>query len=983
MGSLQIEKGLKPGYHELADMAQLEKTKGIKFLNINIGSFNKKESEFRLAVKNSRADFVNVCETWCKEGYDMAKININGYRKLRQDRNTKTSGGGLMVFIKKGFKVNELKYSHLNCSCKNCELQVYVIELPQTKPLVVLNCYKPPHVNADILLDKLSTALENINIQAEIMVVGDTNIDYAITTGARQQKLKNFENRFQLKQLIKSVTRPKVKSNTVIDHIYSNSEHIHTYGTTSYKPADHVATFAIRKKVKRKIEHEWCRGRRAKDFDEDKFETEVNSKDWAPFYFSNDINSMWDTFKTNFISALDKICPVNEFIREKPVEKWLTHDILEVIDRKNAAIKRAIRTKSQNTWDIANTLQKETRELCNKARNDFVKDTLLRLEKKSRLFWKKVTPKINKKKAHLTDFDQNSNNQVENKFLANKFNKFFSNVGNDLNLALQQIKDDELATLKQRLPNTNNNNIQKFSFTKITESNILKLIEKIDIHKASGIPEISSLFLKNGLKRMHRKFTFLINKILETCTIPNEWKIGVITPIFKNTGKKEDPNNFRPISVLPAPAKLFEKIINSQIRIHIESNNLYSDKQFGFRSSLSTKDAIEKVVNFISINQNASRNVVATFVDLRKAFDVVNHKILLEKLKNMFHFGNESVSLIANYLRERKQATKFNGEVSDYENINIGVPQGSVLGPTLFGLYINELDSIFATSEVFLYADDTVILTSHPNLDVLVDILNNDLKFYYYWLKFNRLTINLGKTKFIVYKGHGQQINSKMKQIKIGQGTVLRCENYTYLGVVLDSRMAFDSHVKKMNKEVSFRLSMFFKLRPCLTEKLAVKIYKIMILPVIDYGDIFYASGYQNVLNKIDLLQNRAVRMIGKLNKRDHVSPTRARLEIEELSKRRLKHLLELSYVASLSLNNHKYIQKTTRFNHKKKILKTDKVNSDIYKRSSLYKSRIIWNSLNQEYHNCENLISFRTLVAKNIDSIFNKAKNILINKKE
>ena len=144
---------------------------------------------------------------------------------------------------------------------------------------------------------------------------------------------------------------------------------------------------------------------------------------------TNDSNEMWTILKENIIEILNKMCPINEFVRDKPVERWLNHDLLEKIERKDAAIKRAIRTKNQISWDIANQLQRETRTLCNQARNDFIRETLIRVEKNSRLFWKKVTPKINKKKAHLNMFDQKTNNEIEDKITANKFNKFFSEVG--------------------------------------------------------------------------------------------------------------------------------------------------------------------------------------------------------------------------------------------------------------------------------------------------------------------------------------------------------------------------------------------------------------------------------------------------------------------------------------------------------------------------------------------------------------------------
>ena len=168
-----------------------------------MGSVRKKEIGLKLMVKRTRADFINLCETWCKSKYDISKLNINGYKIIRLDRDTKTSGGGLMTFYKEGYDVDELKYAHLNCNCKTCEFHIYTINIKQTRPLIVINCYKPPHINTDLFLTKLKNILENLEIKAELYIGGDTNIDYSIKTGNRYHKVKSFENQFQLRYISK------------------------------------------------------------------------------------------------------------------------------------------------------------------------------------------------------------------------------------------------------------------------------------------------------------------------------------------------------------------------------------------------------------------------------------------------------------------------------------------------------------------------------------------------------------------------------------------------------------------------------------------------------------------------------------------------------------------------------------------------------------------------------------------------------------
>ena len=897
------------GYRELWGLKDFKSSKGLKIANINIGSLNAHNAEFYTVFSDNQIDIINVSESWLKDNTDPKIFTLDGYNIIRQDRHTATSGGGLISYVANKYKINTNKYAHLNTNNKDFEMLIYDIELPRSRPMVIISCYKPPHIKYDIANEKLSTAIDNINNNVELFLIGDLNVDYKLKHGHRYSKVKNFENKNLLKQYINSTTRPKEKSSTAIDHIYSNSNNILSIGTLLWKPADHLATFIIRKPEKIVKESEMILSRRASDFDEYAISIKFENENWDEFYESKCVNRKWAIMRILISKVINMECPVREFRRTINREKWVTDELLTLLDLRDTSVKKAIRTNRDSDWDVAKKLRKETRIHVDKARNDYIKNVLKEHEKDPRKFWRTLTPKINNKKLKINS-DAEKLTNMASKNLAVKFNEFFCNIGKNLDNKLE-VYNKNTHPFNQAPRKT----IPIFNFTRVTENDVMKIINKLSIHKGSEIPDISTFFLKGSFQILVNQMTDIINTSLETGKIPDEWKIGRLQPIYKGEGSKEEAGNYRPITLLPLPGKILERVVNTQVRSFLERNDLYAKNQFGFRSNLSTADAIETVTREIIINQNIGRHVSATFLDLRKAFDVVNHEILLNKLKWQYNFDEKVINWFKNYLSNRQQYTKINEAKSPLENINCGVPQGSILGPTLFTLYINDLENVFTASKVYLYADDTVILNFHEDIDSLTNCVNRELSFYHNWLLYNRLTVNPKKSNVVLFKGYGQRINCRLKPITLGKDVLSYVQSYKYLGIWIDAKLRFDIHIKKILKDVSFRLSRLFRIRNTITENIALRIYKVMVLPLIDYGDIIYLTGTKTSIKKLDVLQKKALRIIGKINKRNSTKDISERLQVLDLNKRRLYHLLQYAYKISFSDLNIKKIQKVTRYN--------------------------------------------------------------------
>ena len=299
---------------------------------------------------------------------------------------------------------------------------------------------------------------------------------------------------------------------------------------------------------------------------------------------------------------------------------------------------------------------------------------------------------------------------------------------------------------------------------------------------------IGTRLLKAGAPVISIFLTSLFNASLARGYVPRCWKTKRVSPIFKS-GDKTDPNNFRPISILPIPMKIFEKLVHQQIATFISNNSFLNNRQSGFRKLFSTNTAVVDVSDEILCQLDQKKFVCAVLIDLKKAFDRVDHKILLKKLW-CYGIRNVSFEWFESYLSDRWQLTSINNTESDLLQEDVyGVPQGSVLGPLLFLLYIDDIKSIINYSYKHLYADDTVIVHSHEILDTLISEVETELSNIDHWLKINKMTINTSKTETIFFGNHSQLKKVGDKTINYMGIPLKRSEKVKYLGVLFDQKM--------------------------------------------------------------------------------------------------------------------------------------------------------------------------------------------------
>ena len=394
--------------------------------------------------------------------------------------------------------------------------------------------------------------------------------------------------------------------------------------------------------------------------------------------------------------------------------------------------------------------------------------------------------------------------------------------------------------------------------------------------------------IKDSLLVLNAQLTHAINESLNSNKFPGEWKSAKVIPIQK----KGDPmlvTNYRPISLLPTPSKIIEKVIHKQLEEYVESAGLISDFQHGFRKSRSTTHAVTQLLNYVNQGLNNKMPTVAIFIDFKKAFDCLQYSVLLDKLKAL-NLSDNAVEWIRDYLTNRQQCTKANWITSEPEAIKQGVLQGSILGPLLYILYANDIAQTITKSKFAFYADDTVIYTSSKKVKVAVKRIQKDLNGLVEWCQKNGILINSSKTKFMVFST--QKVEEYYPPLMIDADEVERVSNFCYLGVVLDQHLTFDGHAKYVLNRVAAKVYQLRWLKEFLTNRAALMVYKNMILPIMEYGDIYLISASKENKNKLQKLQNKALRCALDKEKRFSTQKLHEEAKLLEVKDRRRIHLL-------------------------------------------------------------------------------------------
>ena len=346
-----------------------------------------------------------------------------------------------------------------------------------------------------------------------------------------------------------------------------------------------------------------------------------------------------------------------------------------------------------------------------------------------------------------------------------------------------------------------------FIFQNINEKDIDKIIQELDPKFSSGKDGIS-IFLFISIKSIVIKpLAIIINQLLSTGIFPDRLKVAKVVPLFKK-GDKSLFSNYRPISLLPSISKIFEKVIFYQLYAYLEDHKLLYTSQYGFRKKHSTELAALELIDKVTFLMQEGKTPVGIFLNMSKAFDTLNHDILLDKLA-FYGISGVNKDLFKCYLSNRKQYVQFNGEDSHMLNIRTGVLQGSILGPLLFLIYINDFVNSSKLFHFMIFADDTTVISK---TDVVNDkIINQELGKLLLWLQLNKLSLNISKSKCIFF--HQPQKKCTKPAIKIDGNTIDSVDSFNFLGLIINNNLKWDHHINNIAAKISRSMSILTRLR--------------------------------------------------------------------------------------------------------------------------------------------------------------------------
>ena len=327
--------------------------------------------------------------------------------------------------------------------------------------------------------------------------------------------------------------------------------------------------------------------------------------------------------------------------------------------------------------------------------------------------------------------------------------------------------------------------------------------------------------------------------ILSTGVYPDDWKCAHIIPIYKGKGSHSALDSYRPISILSPVSKLFEKLLAEQIYNYLESNKLLNAAQFGFRRNLSCELALTTLMENLRNALDSGNDIIAVFLDLSKAFDTIDHVLLLHKLQ-YYYFDIPLIALFKNYLSNRTIKVKVNGKLSHSKLLNIGVPQGSVLGPLLFIIYINDMCSLKLNSKIILFADDTTITVEGKNPELIIPLIEEDLKTLNEWFKHNKLVLNVKKSQAMLFNTHQKlhlDIQKSRLELKIAcdNNHISLCTQVKLLGVMIDNKLSFGPQSKQLCGKITTKTNQLKKSLYLFTPNFKPNLFKIFIQSLFDY----------------------------------------------------------------------------------------------------------------------------------------------------
>lgn len=932
-----------------------------KIITYNIRSFRaNSDTMFAMFEPDLYPDVIHLTETWFQED---TSENICGFTAHHTVRPTRRSGGS-SIYVKDRFKSKFLP----NLSFCNLQIEVCSVEISISNfSFIILGIYRPHGGTVPEFISSLNAILNDAYIQGKFcMIMGDLNIDILSESSLSNLFINNMYSHHFLPIVTKPTRFPSVENHnpSLLDHVWVNNlSHNFTCKIIMNDFTDHCPVFmsfffknyVSSKDDKIKISFRCCNSTNRNNFS-----AAVSNFDWSSIQ-TNDVNSYLEKFTRKVNDLYCEYFPLkSKFVSQNYFSKpWIGPQIKKLIAAKSSyfqLFKLGLISRSDN-----NKFNNKVKNVIEKSKSSYFKNYFHLNRDNLRKTWKMIRNLAfsNLSSKALKSIIWNGINYSTDADMADAFNKYFCSLPIELSESLETTNLNPLHFVKT-------NKLSNLHLFSVSPAELSKTILSLKNSK-QNINEISVVLFKENIDIFSVVLSKIINLSFKSGVFPDLLKIAEIIPLFK----KGDPfsiANFRPISLLPFISKIFEKSVHIRLTSFLLSSDILNPCQFGFLRGFSTEDAILKHVEHLYEILNSKLNALEIFIDFSKAFDTINFSILLAKL-DLYGIKGMALKYFSSFLTDRKQCVRINGVTSSLMSVSQGVPQGSVLGPLLFLLYINEIPNISVNFHPVLFADDTTLTFTARNILDLTSLCNSELVIFLDWASANKLTVNASKTTFNIVSNIFNSAVHPTPPVYLNNSEIQLEQSIKYLGVFLDSRLKFIDHIDFTSRKLSKTAGILNRLKNIVPVSILKNLYYALAFPYLKYCNLIWGGTCPSHLQPLFLIQKKIIRII---NKKSYLHPTSELfynsciLKLEDIHKFELAVFMYKNHgLPIFHRNRHNYF--TRNFESPSPLFQR----LSLTQQSIFYRGPIVWNDLPVVVRSSPSLPSFKQNLKKHFLSFY------------
>ena len=905
------------------------------------------------------------CET--KINSDIEKLySIPGYSAVFNSKSTRS--GGLALYIKSDINfeiIEEYNYMHdyMESLCIKVKLN--------GDDIFLCLLYRRPgsdHKNFFELYEKLINKLKN----RKCIFFGDTNLDllkYESCNNIQNFVNLNYENHFF--PLINRPTRVSKHSATVIDQIWCNFLENTQFENTIILSdiSDHfgilMRTFNNTDRTESKNDFTFRDYRKLYDGGfHDAFQNKLENVEFDNIpNIDNALKQLIDLIN----NVMDEVCPVKTFKSKNKSNPWITDEIKQLIKEKNKLFSKFCR-KPITFGPQYRTCRNRLNNLIFATKRTYIHRKLNQVINDSKKTWSILNDILGRSsvdKFNLHKIDDGSGTTTDRKKIANILNNHFVNT--PINLA-NSLRNQPRPNFREYL---NGNHPSTFFLRPLTPNVTAKIVSDLKNTSSGGHLDIPSKVVKCIGDIISTPLSTIFNRCITTGYFPNILKVAQVTPVFKS-GNANVANNYRPISVLSIFSKILESHIYNELLSYLDYNDILCHQQCGFRKGISTNIAIGKLINKIYSGIEESKYGIGMFLDLQKAFDMVDREILLAKL-NHYGIRDEPFRLIRSFLSNRNQYVKLGNYHSSTSEIRLGTPQGSILSPLLFLIFINDIVRCSNILHFNLFADDTCVYLKDDNINSLYRTLNNELIKVGTWISANALSLNVSKTVYLLFSG-GKKIENIPTLYLVGE-PVVRQTHTKFLGLIIDEKLSWSNHVNNVLGRTSRMAGILNKIKKLLTRQALKTIYYSLVYPYFQYGIIFWGSTNKETFNRLFRSQKKIIRSVTNSSFSASTNTLFSNLSVLKLEDVKKLEMAKFIHIDMNSHDNFNFHTRASIHSHNTRnntALNFPRPRTNLYRYSVFYEGIKIYNSLIPEIRESSSISAFKIRFKKFLIALYN-----------